>query len=312
MAELRAGLVIRRADPGATLAAIERAEARGLATVWSTAGGLAPDPVTLFAAAAVRTSRVTLGTSVVPIYPRHPSALAAQALAVAGLAPGRFRLGVGTSHRPAIEGALGLPMGRPLAHLREYLTVLRDLLWVGRSDFEGAYYRVHLALPPGAAPPRVPLLISALRANAFRLAGELADGAISWVCPVPYLLDTALPALRAGAAAANRPAPPLVGHVPVAMHADRGAALEAARAQFAAYGRLPFYRRMFAAAGYPIGADGALPDALLDALVVTGEPGRVRARLEEIKAAGVDELLVMLVPVRDAEAEEQALTEVLA
>ena len=128
MAALRAGLVIRRADPRATLAAIERAEARGLAAVWSTAGGLAPDPVTLFAAAAVRTSRITLGTSVVPTYPRHPGALAGQALAVAGLAPGRFRLGVGTSHRPAIEGALGLPMGRPLAHLRDYLTVLRDLL----------------------------------------------------------------------------------------------------------------------------------------------------------------------------------------
>jgi len=69
---------------------------------------------------------------------------------------------------------------------------------------------------------------------------------------------------------------------------------------------------MFAAAGYPIGDDGALPDALVDALVVAGEPGRVRARLEEIQAAGVDELIVTLVPVRDAEAEEQALIEVLA
>lgn len=246
MAPLRAGLVIRRPNPAATLAAIERAEAGGVSAIWSTVGGVAPDAVTLFAAAAVRTARVTLGTSIVPTYPRHPAALAAQALVIAGLAPGRFRLGVGPSHRPTIEGAFGLPMGTPFDHLREYLTVLRGLLWDVRSDFTGTYYTVHLATPPSITPPRTPLLISALRSNAFRLAGEIADGAISWVCPVPYLIGTALPAMRAGAEATHRPMPPLVGHVPVAMHADRHAVREAARSQLGMYGRLPFYARMFA------------------------------------------------------------------
>ncbi len=312
MATLRAGLVIRRPDPAATLAAIERAEAGGLAAVWSTVGGVAPDAVTLFAAAAVRTARIALGTSIVPTYPRHPAALAAQALAVAELAPGRFRLGIGPSHRPTIEGAFGLPMGTPLDHLREYLTVLRDLLWDGRTDFAGTYYNVRLALPPTIAPPRTPLLISALRSNAFRLAGEIADGAISWVCPVPYLVGTALPAMRAGAAAANRPAPPLIGHVPVAMHTDRRAVREAARAQLGLYGRLPFYARMFADAGFAVGGDGAMPDALLDTLVVAGTPETVCARLEAIQAAGVDELIVSHIPVADGDAEEAALIAVLA
>lgn len=312
MPELHAGLVIRRPDPIAILAAIKAAEERGVSAVWSTVGGAAPDAVTLFAAAAVQTSRITLGTSIVPTYPRHPAMLASQAIAVAGLAPGRFRLGVGPSHRPTIEGAFGLPMGKPLDHLREYVNVLRDLLWTGRTDFAGTYFTVRLEIPATISPPRVPIMISALRSNAFRLAGEIADGAISWICPVPYLIGTALPALRAGAEAAHRPAPPLVGHVPVAMSADREAVREAARAQFAMYGRLPFYAGMFADAGFPVGEGGTLSDALLDSLIVAGEPDAIRARLEEIQAAGVDELIVTVVPVRDAEAEEAALASLLA
>ena len=312
MPQLRAGLAIPRQAPAATLAAIERAEARGVPAVWSTVGGAAPDAVTLFAAAAVRTTRVHLGTSIVPTYPIHPIKLASQALALDGLAPGRFRLGVGPSHRPTIEGAFGLAMGRPLDHLREYVAVLRGLLWEGRSELAGAYYRVRAELPAGSTPPRTPLLLSALRRNAFRLAGELADGAISWLCPVDYLVGTALPALRAGAAAAGRPAPPLVGHVPVAAHPDRARVRRTARATFAPYGRLPFYRHMFADAGFPIPADETLPDALIDALVVAGDAATVRDRLAAIQAAGVDELLITQVPIEDADAEEAALSAVLA
>jgi F420-dependent oxidoreductase-like protein len=312
MAPLNAGLVIRRPDPMSVIDAIAQAEERGVSAVWSTVGGTAPDAVTLFAAAAVRTARIGLGTAIVPTYPRHPVALATQALAIAGLAPGRFRLGIGPSHRPTMEGALGLPMGKPLDHLREYLTVLRGLLWDGSTDFEGTYYRVHAKLPPGITPPRIPVPISALRANAFRLAGEIADGAISWVCPVPYLINTALPALRAGAEAAHRPVPPLIGHVPVAMHTDRQAVRAAARTQLATYGRLPFYAGMFADAGFPVGPDGALPDALLDELVVAGDAQTVRTRLEAIQAAGVDELLILMLPIDDATAEEAELAALLA
>ena len=312
MPRLAAGLVIPRQDPRDALAAIERAEARGVPAVWSTVGGAAADAVTLFAAAAVRTARIGLGTSIVPTYPIHPVKLASQALVLADLAPGRFRLGVGPSHRPTIEGGFGLPMGKPLDHLREYVAVLRELLWEGRTAFQGAYYRVEAALPAGVAPPHTPLLVSALRGNAFHLAGEVADGAISWICPVDYLVGTALPALRAGAEAADRPAPALVGHVPVALHPDRGLVRDAARAQFALYARLPFYRNMFADAGFPIGADDALPDALLDALIVSGDAAAVRDRLAAIQAAGVDELLVTHVPIQDAAAEEAALAAVLA
>lgn len=312
MVALRAGLAIRRPGPAATLAAIISAEEAGLPAVWSTVGGANPDAVTLFAAAAARTTRIGLGTAIVPTYPRHPIALASQALVLAALAPGRFRLGLGPSHRPTIEGTFGLPMGKPLDHLREYLTVVRGLLWEGAIDFQGVYFRVRAQLPAGLAPPRVPLPISALRAGAFRLAGEVADGAISWVCPVPYLVETARPALEAGARAAGRPTPPLIGHVPVALGEDRDVVRAVARQQLATYGRLPFYAGMFRDAGFPVAADGTLSNALLDELVVSGSPETVAARLHEIQAAGLDELLVMQVTVADAEAEETALIELLA
>jgi F420-dependent oxidoreductase-like protein len=312
MATPPVGPLVTRPTPTATLELIVRAEERGVSTAWSTVGGTNPDAVTLFAAAATRTHQITLGTAIVPIYPRHPLVLASQALVLADLAPGRVRLGLGPSHRPTIEGMFGLPFVQPLAYLREYLTVLRHLLWDGQVDHAGAFLRVHATLPAGTTPPRTPLLISALRANAFRLAGEIADGAISWMCPISYLAQTARPALGSGAAAAGRPAPPLIAHVPVAMQTDRDAVRAAARQRLGTYGRLPFYARMFADAGFPTASDGTMPDALFDALVVSGEPGQVAARLAAIRAAGMDEVLVHLVPVADEAMEEAALFTALA
>lgn len=307
MTALPIGLAINPRTPSAAVEQVVRAEEGGLPAVWSTVGGTNPDAVCTLAVAASRTQRIALGTSIVPAYPRHPIVLATQALVLADLAPGRFRLGVGPSHRPTIEGMFGIPMGNPLLFMREYLTVLRQLLWNGQTDFEGEYFTVHGALPPGIEPPRTPLLLSALRANAFRQAGEIADGAISWVCPVPYLVQTALPALRSGAEVAERPVPPLIAHVPVALHEDQEAVRRAGRDFLSRYARLPFYAGMFADAGYPVGTDGVPPGALVDDLVVSGSPTDVVRRLAEIHASGMSELLVTLIPPMDGEAEERAL-----
>jgi F420-dependent oxidoreductase-like protein len=311
MTALRAGLVFRRIDPNAFVGAIREADQQGVQTAWTTQGGIAPDALTMLAIAATQTERIGLGTAVVPTYPRHPTAMASQALVISKLAGDRFRLGIGPSHRPTMEAMFGLKMTRPLEHLREYLTVLRGLLWQGTSDFDGAHFQVHASLPAGVTPPRTPLLISALRAGAFGLAGELADGAISWMCPVEYLLNSAKPALQAAARAAGRPAPTLIGHVPVALHEDRARVHAAARQQLGNYARLPFYAGMFRDAGYPIGEDGGLSDALIDNLVVSGSEATVAARLQAIQAAGVDELIVTPLGVADAEAEERGLVRLL-
>ncbi|MDF3041571.1 MAG: class flavin-dependent oxidoreductase, partial [Thermomicrobiales bacterium] len=249
---------------------------------------------------------------VTPTYPRHPITLAAQAIAINDLAPGRLRLGVGPSHKPTIEGVYGLPMGKPLAHLREYVTILRTLLWEGTVDFSGDYFTVKTTLPAGVMAPKIPVPISALRPNAFRLAGEVSDGAISWMAPIDYLAQTSLPELQAGAEVAGRGRPPLIAHVPVAVSADRAAVRAAFRAQFPIYPKLLFYAAMFAEAGYPVTAAGEWTDDLIEALVVSGTSEEVHARLEAMPARGIDELMVSHVVVADEEGELAALSEILA
>lgn len=300
----RIGLVVSGWDAAQAVSAIVAAEGVGVRQIWMTQSTPAPDTLTIFGAAAVQTTSVRMGTAIVPIYPRNPLALAQQALALGDLAPGRLRLGIGPSHKPTMENVYGIPMTTPIEHLREYVAVLRAALWEGEVDYHGRFYTIKTTLP---RTPRTPILISALREGAFHLAGEVADGAISWVCPVQYLLEKALPALRAGAAKSGRTAPPLVAHIPVALSHDRQAVLAGARKRLGMYGRLPFYANMFADAGFPVSPDGTMSDALIDNLVVSGDETTIASRLAELLVMGLDELLVMSVPVVDAEAEQLRL-----
>jgi alkanesulfonate monooxygenase SsuD/methylene tetrahydromethanopterin reductase-like flavin-dependent oxidoreductase (luciferase family) len=206
-----------------------------------------------------------------------------------------LRLGVGTSHRPSTEGVYGIKMESPLAYLAEYMEVLRAALWDGEVDHAGRFLTARSKL---SNPRPVPLLMAALGENAYRVAGEISDGAISWNAPAQYLRDVALPALRQGAEQAGRPAPPLVAHVPVVLSADPAAAREAAKRGLRNYARLPFYTNMWATAGYPLQA-GEVSDALVDNLVVMGDEAAVAARLRELLAAGLDELLLTDLPVAD-------------
>lgn len=304
----RVGLAITGATAAEAIANIVAAEAAGVRQVWMTQGGMAPDDLTLYAVAATQTKTISLGTAIVPTYPRHPLVMAQQALTLHDIAPGRLRLGVGPSHRPAIEGVYGLPMASPLAHLREYVTILRQALWQGQVDFQGAYYTVKATFP---RTPQTPILISALGVGAFHLAGAIADGAISWVCPVPYLRERAAPALQAGAAEAGRATPPLIAHVPVVLGTDAQAVRAAARRRLGHYGHLPFYANMFAAAGFPVSSDGTISDALIDSLVVYGDEGAIAARLHDLLTQGLDELLLLLLPAEQPQEEQARLARLI-
>lgn len=297
----RVGLVVTGATARVAVENIIAAEEAGVRQIWMTQPGAGPDTLTIFGAASTRTSSIRMGTAIVPTYPRHPLALAGQALTIEDLAPGRLRLGVGPSHRAVIENVYGLPMPAPLAHLREYVGVLRAALDSGVVDAHGTYYTAKTTFP---RPPHTPILISALRAGAFQLAGEISDGALSWMCPVHYLLQTAQPAMRAGAEQASRSVPPLVAHLPVVLSTDRAAALAAARPIVSRYGQMPFYAAMFADAGFPV-ENGVVSDALVENLAVIGDEASVAGKLRGLLAQGLDELLVMPVPVADA-AEAQA------
>jgi F420-dependent oxidoreductase-like protein len=280
------GVAIRGNKVSEALAMIEQAEQLGIHAAWMTTGGARLDSITVFAAAAVRTQRIKLGTSIVPTFPRHPLVMVQQAQVVAQLAPGRFRLGVGPSHRPTIE-AMGIQFTSPLSHLREYLRVLKLLLQQGRVDFDGDYYKAHESIPE---PLDLPVMASALQRGSFELCGEEADGAISWICPGVYLRDVALPAMRLGAERAGRLVPPLIAHAPVCVH-DNATEVRAAVREQIQNPRLPFYRQMLMAAGFPEAEDGTWSDAMIEAVVLAGDEARVAERLHTLLTYGAAEVL---------------------
>jgi len=295
-AQERVGLVINSSGAQGELRAIMDAEQAGVRQVWSTQGPTAVDVLGIFAVAAAQTSTIRLGTSIFPTYPRHPLALVAQVRTIHELAPDRLRLGIGPSHRRTIEGMYGIPMNAPLAHTREYIRVLRTALWDGKVEHQGRFYNITVNLP---TPAPVPILNSALGKGAYKMAGELSDGAISWNCPVPYLLKSALPALEEEARQAGRSAPPLVAHIPIAYSTDRRAVRAAAQERFGLYGRLPFYRQMFAEAGYPVSQDGEIPEPLIDNLVVSGDEQTIADRLYELLSGNLSELLLQSIPIKN-------------
>jgi F420-dependent oxidoreductase-like protein len=301
----RVGLVVDGSNAAAAVKTIVSAEAAGVRQVWMAQPPFWPDVLTTFAAAAAKTSTICLGTSVVPTYPRHPLVLAQQTLSLNDLAPNRLRLGIGPSHRFIIEDAYGLQHRTPLAHLREYVKVLREALWEGKVDHRGHFYNVVAILPRTS---QVPVLISTLGEKAFQLAGQVADGALSWVCPVPYLLSIGIPALRTSAASVGRAAPPLVAHVPVALGEDPASVLAAGHQMLDFYAKVPFYANMFTNAGLQSTDDQAVSDDLVESLVISGNEAAVAGRITELLEAGLDELMVSLVPTAgEGDEGEQAL-----
>ena len=269
-------------------ATIQRAEELGVDAVWMTTGGARLDSITVFAAAATSTQRIRFGTSIVPTFPRHPLVVAQQVQVVAQLAPGRFRLGLGPSHRPTMR-AMGIQMPNPLGHLREYLRIVKSLLQEGKVDFDGEHYQAHESI---AEPVDVPVMASALQRGSFELCGAEADGAISWVCPLAYLRDTALPAMKKGADEAVRPVPPLIAHAPVCVHDNADEMRAAFREQFAMYPKLPFYRRMLISAGYPEAAETTWSDAMIDGLVLHGNEEQTARRIQQLLDIGASEVLL--------------------
>jgi F420-dependent oxidoreductase-like protein len=276
------------------VATIRRADEAGVASVWLTAGGLGPDSLTTLAVAGTQTGQIQLGTSIAVTYARHPIAMIQQAEAIAQVALGRFRLGIGPSHRPTIENTYGLPFERPLAQVREYATVLHQAFHGGDLNFDGQFFKVHGRIPN---PPAVPVYLAALRAGSYRLAGEVSDGAISWVSPSAFLRDVARPAMLEGASKRGAGATPrLVGHAFGLVGDDADALKQVGRERLANYTRLTFYQQMFAAAGYPEARDGAVPDGLVEDLVLVGSEEQVTRGIRRFLDAGVDELILSLLP----------------
>ena len=288
------GVEVSGRDATAIVGQIQRLEDLGVKAAWATSGGDS-DPITLLAVAAMKTESILLGTSIVPTWPRHPITIAQQANVLAHLAPGRFRLGIGPSHYSEMYEPFRFDFRKPLTNLREYLRIVKPLLQKGSVDFDGEQYHAHVAA--AEAFPGMPVMASALRPRSFRLCGEEADGAISWVCPLAYLRDTALPAMREGAKSAGRPTPPLIAHAVVSVHEDYDEVKSAALEEMAYYPTAPFYQQMFALAGYPEAEElNGWSDRMLKEIVISGSEDEVAPRLEQFFDAGAGEVLASIIP----------------
>jgi 5,10-methylenetetrahydromethanopterin reductase len=289
MPPVEIGLGFFPAGLPAALDLVQRAERAGAGTAWMVMPPLGHDTPTIAAAALARTERIAVGTSIVPAYTRHPLTLAAQAITLDELAPGRFRLGVGTGNLAVMADGFGTAIGRPVGRTREYVDIVQRVLATGEAHVDGEFYTVDAALPHAA---RVEVSLAALGPRMYEVAGAVADAAMSWNVPVAHLDAVARPALARGAASAGRPVPPLITHVGVVVSADRAEVLAAGRESLVGFVGSAEYRAVFAAAGVPA-VDGEPTDALVDAVVVGGDESAVTDRLGAL-AETQDELMVSL------------------
>ena len=196
------------------------AEEAGFSTIWIPQ---IPDEFDALTAAAVigaATERIEIGTAVVPVQPRHPIALAQQALSVQAVCGGRLRLGLGVSHHWIIDEMLGLPYERLLGTMRDHLDVLEPAFaGPGLVEVENDSFRIHQPLDITDLPP-TPILLAALGPKMLQLAGERTDGTILWMADERSIESHVAPRLRRAAESAGRPAPRIVAGVPVCVCDD--------------------------------------------------------------------------------------------
>src|SRR5262245_17721517 len=151
----------------------QRAERDGFASGWF-ANIFGIDAIMAAALCGRETSRIEFGTAVVPTYPRHPTAMAQQALSAQAACAGRFALGIGLSHQLVIETMFGLSWAKPYSHMREYMAVLAPLIRTGSVSYQGEEFRVNANVAVAGATP-CPILIAALAPKMLALAGREAD-----------------------------------------------------------------------------------------------------------------------------------------
>ncbi len=276
----RIGIVM--ANQGATadgiIEQLLRIERLGFDSAWMPGIPNGPDILTLLAIAGRNTERIEIGTAIVPTYPRHPVAMAAQALTVNDAIGGRLTLGIGVSHQPVIERQYGLNYSHPVAHMREYLQVLRSLLERQSVDFSGDHFKVRTRLAistNGHAPPSV--LIAALAPRMLGVAGELADGTVTFMTGITTTTQAIVPGIIAAAVNANRPAPRVILGIPVMCTDDVEAGRALANQEFALYGKLPAYQAMMASEGAASPAD----------VVVIGNEDAIAAAVARSFAGGI-------------------------
>jgi F420-dependent oxidoreductase-like protein len=278
------------------------------------------DAFTSLAQWAAVTSRIRVGTSIVPVFARSPANVAMTALNMDIMSEGRFFLGLGTSGQLVIEDLHGERFEKPLARMREYIDIIRKAARGERLDHDGEFFhtkRFRLTLKPYRAD--LPIYLASLGPESLRLAGELADGWLP-IYLAPSRMDRAVAEIKASAEAAGRSLSDIVVSPQVSIYVtDQVArARDRERPHIAFYigGMGVFYHRYFRRIGFAEEADriraayqsgdreGAarlVTDEMVDATAIIGSPSECRAQMQRFFAAGVDEIrLVFNEPGKEA------------
>ena len=182
---------------------------------------------------------------------RHPLEAALQARSLAVTTGHPVVAGFGPGAAVLQKSVLGAPYASPLTAVREYLTIVGGLLAGQAVEHQGEYFscRINMGWQPG---PPVELGLGVLRPAMARLAGELADVAITWLTPAGYLRDVIVPALREGARAAGRPVPRLAAIVPVALSAPDRDPADLVLAANSGHLSMPHYQDMLRRSGIEV------------------------------------------------------------
>jgi F420-dependent oxidoreductase-like protein len=222
------------------------------------------------------TQRIELGTAVTPTYPRHPAALAQQAITTQLACGNRFALGIGLSHQLVIEGMFGLSYDKPARHMTEYLQIIAPLLRGEPVQFEGEQLTAKLAFetPPVGV---VPLLVAALGPAMLKLAGTYADGTTTWMTGPKTIEEHIVPIISAAASAAGKPAPRIVCGLPICLTNHVESAREQIGKSLEIYGMLPSYRAMLDREGVAGPAE----------LSIVGDEAELRAAVARLRNVGV-------------------------
>jgi probable F420-dependent oxidoreductase len=291
--------------PAEIVDCIALAESLGYESAW-VAEGHGGDQFATLAAAAMRTSRILLGTGITSVFVRTAPTIAMAAATVDDVSGGRFILGIGSSHKVQVEGEHGVPYSKPLTRVRESIAVIRELLRTGRASHAGE--TVNIANFDLWFTPRrreIPIYVSAVFPRMTALCGEIADGIIltrsTLATGAQVRVDLAAGARRAGRDPGNIVVASLL---PTAVADSRAEALARLRPGLAFYaGFFPRYNRLMAEHGFTAeaaaiaaawakgdrdAAERAVSDALIDATSVAGTPAQCCERVEAYRASGID------------------------
>jgi alkanesulfonate monooxygenase SsuD/methylene tetrahydromethanopterin reductase-like flavin-dependent oxidoreductase (luciferase family) len=282
----------------------------------------ARDSLTVLMAYAAASERIKLGTGVLPIYSRTPVATAQAAATIDEYSGGRMVLGLGVSHQVTVENWYGVKLERPLKAMREYAGIVRAAF--RREDPpEGEIFRTNFRFMGYEPRPDIPIYVAALSPKMLRLAGEIADGAMLWLCNPSYIRDVVVPEVRAGRERAGRSLNgfDVVAAVPSAVTDDMASVYETMRSDLITYWSLPFYRAMIERSGFGEDiarfdeamqagdverAKAAISDRFLDDLMAVGSPDEVRAGIQRYADAGATSPGIGAVPKTDFNATLEA------